>query len=630
MTESRCIEVVQPSMMTATKGKTPRKETILKTSWPKRMDNNRFEQPLQPPVRGANMTIPYHDTMKQKSGMTVAEVGRDQNVLTEPSRCPATEVEVEGTITDTRASIPYRCYDCGIQMTTGHNSVVTKDKDREPRPIRTYPVKAECAPMEGETVLLRPMNFLDVPALRLPGVFLKLAEEARNSKVVDGLSTDMRAVQPHRSGQAGRVLITEIMNSFPVLGSGASRVSQTSTEVIPDINLVEPVIRSGPVGHQRDTKQPIMLSVRTNRGTISPPGPVGHYVMLAGRMEMVDQPDPVGPYEETEQLVFLGLDAGQVVHLPPNKVHPGVEMFHTESVADGPAGRDRTRRPVGNDATYAVHDVVRPSAGGPVGQFPDPCFRIRSKSSSPDDSYQPLVMGPLGANVSDASNDTGQLMVGDPANRPTCLDPMGPREMLSLGDGIQLASIGPVGLPWTTEQLEIQTEEPDYERSTHTRSESESDAESLHSVIRTAGEVCTSRVNTSVATGRTEPSEVLVLSDSVMISPGAQIYRTEGGSESVAVKPVPAIRTRGEGRTDDMNFDTINRQSVLSVISPSSDSGVHSCDEQWGCVSTVSGNSDSIQSIKTVNGGVVSQAENHLVPLRQMDTAFDREVVLSL
>ena len=107
---------------------------------------------------------PVPMSLLQREVSTVAEVGRAKIVLTEPSRCPATEVEVEGTITDTRASIPYRCCDCGIRMTTGHNSVVTKDKDREPRPIRTYPVKAECAPMEGETVLLRPMNFLDVPA----------------------------------------------------------------------------------------------------------------------------------------------------------------------------------------------------------------------------------------------------------------------------------------------------------------------------------------------------------------------------------------------------------------------------------------------------------------------------------
>ena len=118
---------------------------------------------------------------------------------------------------------------------------------------------------------------------------------------------------------------------------------------------------------------------------------------------------------------------------------------------------------------------------------------------------------------------------------------------------------------------------------------------------------------------RTEPSEV-------MCSPGAQIYRTERRSESPAVKPDPAIRTGGEGRTDDMNFDTINGQSESSAVSPSSDSGVHSLDEQWECMSTYSGESDSIQSIKTVYGGVASQADSPIVLLRNMDT---RGVVFS-
>ena len=537
---------------------------------------------------------------------TVAEAGRAKIVLTEPSRCQATDLKVKGTKTDTRASIPYRCCDCDIRMTTGHNSVRTADKDMEPRPIRMYPVKTDCAPMKGETVLLRPMNVLDVPALRLPGVFLKLAEEARNSEVVDDQPSEMSAVHSQRSGQAGRIMITEIKDSFPGLGSGDSRVSRTSTEVIPDLNLVEPGIRLGPVGCLRDTAQPIMLGDKTNRGMISPPGPVGQHVRMAGRMEMMAKPDPVGPYEERDQSVCPEINEGQEEH-------------HIQPVADGPAGLVRKRHPVGNVMLPALQDGVRPSAGDPVGQFPDPCLQIRSKNSSPDDSYQPLVTGPLGANVSDALIDTGQPMVGDPPYRPTRLDPTGPREMFSLGDGIHQASIGPVGRPWTTGQLEIQTEEPDYERSPPTGSESESDAKTLHSVIRTEGEVYTGRVDTSVDMGRTEPSEV-------MCSPGAQIYRAEGRSEGPSVKPDPVIRTGGEGRTDDMKFDTINGQSESSVVSPSSDSGVHSLDEQWECMSTYSGESDSIQSVKTVYGGVACQADSPIVQLRNMDT---RGVVFS-
>ena len=623
-------------------------------------DRTRGDNPVRNPLELTGLTGPGPMRLLQQEVSTVAEVGRAKIVLTEPSRCPATDGEVEGTITDTRASIPYRCCDCGIRITTGHNSVMTEDKDKEPRPIRTYPVKTECAPMKGETVLLRPMNFLDVPALRWPGVVLKLAEEARNSEVMDDQQSGISAVKLHRSGQAGRVMITEIIDSFPVLGSGASRVSQTSTEVIPDLNLVEPVIRLGLVGHLRNTEQPIMLRVKTNQGTISPPGPVGQHVLMAGHMEMMVQrgpvgpyeetepsvsqgrisppgpvgqhvlmaghmemmvqPDPVVPYEETEPSVSPGLDAGQVEHLPSSQVLPGVEMSHIQPVADGPAGLVRTRHPAGTVMPPAIQDGVRLLAGGPVGRFPDTRFHISSKDSSPDNSYQPLVTGPSGANMSDASYDTGPRLVGDPLDRSTSVDPMGPREMLYMGDGIPPASMGPVGRPLMTGQLMRQTKEPDWKWSTPTRSESECDAESLHSVIRTEEEAYTGSVNTSVATGRTEPSEVLVLSDSVIFSPGAQIHRTEGGSESATVKPDPTIRTGGEGRTDDVNFDTNNGQSGSSVVSPSSDSGVHSLDEQWECMSTVSSNSDSIQSIITVYDGVVCEADSPPVLVRNVLT----------
>ena len=91
----------------------------------------------------------------------------------------------------------------------------------------------------GGTDILRPRSCLDVPVLRMPGVFLKLAEEARNSKVMDDQPTDMKEVQPQRTGQTRPVLITEIMDSTPVLGSRAFRVTNTSTEMIPDINLDE-------------------------------------------------------------------------------------------------------------------------------------------------------------------------------------------------------------------------------------------------------------------------------------------------------------------------------------------------------------------------------------------------------
>ena len=79
-------------------------------------------------------------------------------------------------------------------------------------------------------------------------MFLELAEGARNSELVDNQSTGMKDVQPQRTGQTRPVFVTEIMDSTPVLGSRAFRVTNTSAEMIPKINLGErgePVDRWG-------------------------------------------------------------------------------------------------------------------------------------------------------------------------------------------------------------------------------------------------------------------------------------------------------------------------------------------------------------------------------------------------
>ena len=95
---------------------------------------------------------------------------------------------------------------------------------------------------------------------------------------------------------------------------------------------MEMMVQLDPVGLYEETEPSV------SQGMISPPGPVGQHVLMAGPMEMMVQPDPVVPYEETEPSVSPGLDAGQVEHLPSNQVQPGVEMSYIQPVADGPAG----------------------------------------------------------------------------------------------------------------------------------------------------------------------------------------------------------------------------------------------------------------------------------------------------
>ena len=114
---------------------------------------------------------------------------------------------------------------------------------------------------------------------------------------------------------------------------------------------------SGPVGSRRKTDQPVLLGVNTDKRGNAHNDPVGHDVMLAGRGEMVNRPDRVGPHSNTEQSAFLRNSA--------KIVHPGVKMSRSQPVTDGPAGPDRTRRPVGTE-----WEACRTCCGSADGWWP--------------------------------------------------------------------------------------------------------------------------------------------------------------------------------------------------------------------------------------------------------------------
>ena len=305
-------------------------------------------------------------------------------------------------------------------------------------------------------------------------------------------------------------------------------------------------------------------------------------------MEIVARPDPVGPHSRPEQSVSLRLNADQGEHIPTHRVHPGVKMFRAQPVADGPAGPDRSRRPVGTDEMYAVHDDVRPTAGGPVGRFPDPGPLKYSKISSPDDSYQPLFTGPLGTNEMNAINDRSRPTASGPLGRQCSLDPMGPRAMLSLGDGNQPPSVGPVGRPWIPEQPGDRDTDSDNKRTTQTRSESESDTGAPDSVVRTGSDAQTDRANISMANGPTDSNVIPSSSDSAVRSLGERLIQTKSVSKSVAGIPDPVIQTESEVHTDQVNISMVDGPMDSTVVSPSSDSDVRNLGERWTQTKSVS------------------------------------------
>ena len=148
--------------------------------------------------------------------------------------------------------------------------------------------------------------------------------------------------------------------------------------------------------------------------------------------------------------------------------------------------------------------------------------------------------------------------------------------------------------------------------SSPTRSESAVMKECLHPVITREGEALRGRMCPSVVMKTTEPSKV-------KCSLEVLTNTAEGSLVSSSVIPDPVIRTGSDDRTNNMKLDRIKGQTDLSAVSPSSDSGVHSVDEEWDCMSTYSGESDSIQSVKTVYGGVC-QTDRPVVKLRTMDS----------
>ena len=63
---------------------------------PMNTDRSRYDKPVRNPLDLTGMTGPGPMSLLRREMSIVAEVGRAQIVLTEPSRCQATDVEVEG------------------------------------------------------------------------------------------------------------------------------------------------------------------------------------------------------------------------------------------------------------------------------------------------------------------------------------------------------------------------------------------------------------------------------------------------------------------------------------------------------------------------------------------------------
>ena len=384
---------------------------------------NRHDEPVITSVWRTELPIPNAIMMEQKLKTTAAEVGWNLSDSTELSHWQDTAMMAEESRTVSPAKECDRSESYIKENVTSRKFARKNDQVRGPGPDRVRPVVTEDAPADGTEVAVIHGNYLEISGPRIPGVFLELAEEARNIVIVDGRSVNMKNAQLQRTGRTDPVFVAEIVNSCPMLRDDALVATGTSTKVIPNTDI-------------REQSEPVNRS-----------NPVGQLVSPDGRGVMVDRSDLVSQYYSPDQSAFPGLDVGRTKNVPFIRGQPGSMMCQIQPVADGPAGPDRTRRPVGTDGIQVLHDVDRPMAGGPVGPVMPSDPLGPSWMSSLDDLHQPLTVDPLDTDGIYAVDASDWLTAGGPVDRSLGLDPMGPSGMSSLDVYNQPHAVGPVAKP---------------------------------------------------------------------------------------------------------------------------------------------------------------------------------------
>ena len=147
---------------------------------------NRYDEPVKTSVWRTELPIPNAIMMEQKLTTTAAEVGGNLSDITEPSRWQDTAMMTEEskTVDPIKECDRSECY---IKKNmTGQKFARESDQVRRPGPDWVRPVVTVNAPADGSVVAGIHGNYLEISGPRIPGVFLELAEEARNIVIVDG------------------------------------------------------------------------------------------------------------------------------------------------------------------------------------------------------------------------------------------------------------------------------------------------------------------------------------------------------------------------------------------------------------------------------------------------------------
>ena len=156
---------------------------------------NQYDEPVKTSVRKTEITEPgrWQDT---------SMVTKESRTVTLTEECDQSEYYIKENV-------------------TGRRVARKNEQVRRLGTDRVGPVVTEDAPADGTGVAAIHGNYLEISGPRIPGVFLELAEEARNIVIVDGRPLNMKNAQKQRTGRTDPVFVTEIVNNCPLLRDSA-------------------------------------------------------------------------------------------------------------------------------------------------------------------------------------------------------------------------------------------------------------------------------------------------------------------------------------------------------------------------------------------------------------------------
>ena len=141
-----------------------------------------------------------------------------------------------------------------------------------------------------------PSNYLEIPELKLPKIFLHLAEEAMSVEVKNELSGCSEEVQSQGTGLPSPILVTVMADSQPIPIRNVLANAVASAEMMTNVKYVgrcKPIDRADQVVSPDTTEQPIWLGLNTDARRNASADTGGPDVKSAEQREPVDRLEPV-------------------------------------------------------------------------------------------------------------------------------------------------------------------------------------------------------------------------------------------------------------------------------------------------------------------------------------------------